>query len=153
MADTKKIMSIITTKVDRLPDLPIKDAQLVFVQDRKLIAFDWKGKRTFYNQVIIIETDAERKGLLSPIVGGYYFVIDTAILWFYDENGWVQKTTPPESYLFIGTELPELGSANKLYVNKAEKYISVWDEDTSTYITVANAIEEIGEEDIDSLFV
>lgn len=153
MADTTAMqLSMIVTTAKRLPDLSIKNAQLVFVKDSNLIAFDWDGKRKFYSQVVVIATDGERKALEAPIVGVYYFVVDTAILWQYDESGWVQKTTPPTEYLFVGAEFPELGSANKLYVNKKEQYISIWDENTSSYVTVGNVAKEIDKEEIDLLF-
>ena len=151
MAETKQILSICATTSDRVSDLVIKDGQLIFVHDLGRLALDYKGKRTFYNQVIELDTDIERTNLENPVNGKYYFVINTAVFWRYF-NGWQQLTSSPEEVLFIGTELPELGQANKIYVDKDDKEISVWDEDAEVYVPVANYTESISEETIKTLF-
>lgn len=151
MAETKQILSICATTSDRVSDLVIKDGQLIFVHDLGRLALDYKGKRTFYNQVIELDTDIERTNLENPVNGKYYFVINTAVFWRYF-NGWQQLTSSPEEVLFIGTELPELGQANKIYVDKDDKEISVWDEDAEVYVPVANYTESISEADIRTLF-
>lgn len=151
MAETKKILSICATTSDRVSDLVIKDGQLIFVHDLGRLALDYKGKRTFYNQVIELDTDIERTNLENPVNGKYYFVINTAVFWRYF-NGWQQLTSSPEGVLFIGTELPELGQANKIYVDKDDKEISVWDEEAEVYVPVANYTESISEADIRTLF-
>lgn len=152
MADStvKKVLSVCATTGSRLSDLVIKDGQLIFVQDKHRIAFDFKGKRVFYNQIEEIATEEEREGI-EPVEGLFYFVINTAVLWTY-RGRWVQLTTPPEDVVFIGVELPELGRANTLYVNKSGS-ISVWDDDKRDYITVANKSESIPTEEIFALFV
>jgi len=150
MADTTRTtLSICVTSGSRLSDLVIKDGQLVFVRDKHRIAFDFGGKRTFYNQIEEVATEEERLNL-TPENGVYYFVIGTAVLWTY-QNEWIQLTTPPKEYLFIGVELPELGSENVLYVNK-NGGISIWDNENSKYVTVADKNEYVSESDIDSLF-
>ena len=113
MADTanKAPMSVVVTTSERLSSLLIQNGRLVFVKDKCRIAFDWNDKRTFYNQITELETDYERVSMSSPF-DGYYFVIETAILWRYD-NGWTQITTKPDDIVFIGTELPELGQAKE----------------------------------------
>lgn len=141
---------VIATTGSRLKDLVIENGQLIFIQDRSRIALDFNGKRTFYNQITELDTDYDRTSIDSPSYG-YYFVIETAILWFY-ENEWIQITNPPEEIIFIGTELPELGQKNKLYVNKNVKEISIWDEETNGYITVSDYTNEITDADIENLF-
>lgn len=154
MADSKQnpaaILSVIATKSDRLRDLLIKNGHLIFIQDRNRIAFDWGGKRSFYNSLEILETEAERAVIVRP-VDGYYFVIDSAVLWRYD-NGWTQVTSKPDEVLFIGVELPELGKANKLYVNKKEQSISVWNEDTDSYLRVGEVASSVDFSSIEALF-
>lgn len=153
MADltNKTILSVCATTSSKVKDLVIKDGQLIFVHDNNRIALDFGGKRTFYNQITELSSEAERQSLLAPITGQYYFVIETAVLWTFN-GGWIQLTTPPEEIVFIGTELPELGVSKTLYVNKSDKYISVWDEDTNKYITVADYKEEATNQEILSLF-
>lgn len=151
MADTtaKTVMSLVATTSSRIMDLVIKDGQLIFIRDLGRIAFDFKGERTFYNQIVELEYEAERQALVSPL-SGYYFVIDTAVLWFY-KDGWIQITEKPKEVIFVGVELPELGQAKTLYVNK-NGGISIWDDVTDEYLLVADKNEYASESDIDSLF-
>ncbi len=154
MADTtsttKSVMSLIATTSSRIRDLVIKDGQLIFIRDLGRIAFDFKGQRVFYNQIVELDTEAERLALESPL-DGYYFVIDEACLWFY-KDGWIQITEKPKEILFIGTELPELGQANKVYIDTDDREISVWDEETGKYIVVSNYTAEVTDADIEDLF-
>ena len=144
------VMSLVATSSSRIRELPIKDGQLIFVQDLGRIAFDFKGKRVFYNQIVELETEADRTELESPL-DGYYFIIDSACLWFY-KDGWTQITEKPDDILFIGVELPQLGQQGKLYIDTDDREISVWDEETDTYITVSNYTAEVTNADIESLF-
>ena len=151
MADTtKSVMSLVATTSSRVRDLVIKDGQLIFVQDLGRIAFDFKGNRVFYNQIVELNTEGERLSLDSPL-NGYYFVVDTACLWFY-KDGWIQITKKPDEIVFIGVELPELGQSNKLYVDTDDREISVWDEENDRYVVVSNYTEEVTNEDIEDLF-
>lgn len=157
MADTttKSVMSLIATTSSRIRELPIKDGQLVFIRDLGRIAFDFKGQRVFYNQIVELDTEADRQALENPL-GGYYFCIDSACMWFYkdgeNENEWIQITDKPQNIVFIGTELPQLGQRNKLYVDTDDREISIWDEETDKYITVSNFTEEASDSDIENLF-
>ena len=153
MADTtntKSVLSLVATTSSKIRDLIIKDGQLIFIQDLGRIAFDFKGQRVFYNQIVELDTEAERLTLDSPL-SGYYFVIESACLWFY-QDGWIQITEKPEEVIFIGVELPELGQQNKLYVDTDDKEISVWDEETDKYIVVSNYTQEVSSQDIENLF-
>lgn len=153
MADTiatKPVMSLIATSSSRIKDLIIKDGQLIFIQDMGRIAFDFKGKRVFYNQIVELETEAERLALESPL-SGYYFVIGSACLWYYKDE-WIQITERPEEVVFIGVELPTLGQEGKIYVDTDDREISVWDEEADKYIVVSNYTEEVSASDIENLF-
>ncbi len=145
--------NVIATTSDRVKDLVIKNGQLIFIQDKGRLAFDFKGKRVFYNQITELNTEYDRSSIESP-ASGYYFVIETAVLWSY-QGEWIQITTQPEDIVFIGTELPALGKAQTLYVDKDDRQISVWDEATNNYVVVADMSEEIDtvtKDDVDSLF-
>lgn len=154
MADTttKSIMSLVATSSSRIRDLIIKDGQLIFIQDLGRIAFDFKGKRVFYNQIVELETEAERLALENPL-DGYYFVIDEACLWAY-KNGWIQITEKPKEIVFVGVELPQLGQANKIYANTTEgaENISVWDEELGRYVVVADKTHTMTPEEVVALF-
>lgn len=152
MADTEKIiMSVVATTASRLPDLSIKNGQLIFIKDSQKVALDINDKRTFFNQIVVLQTDTERTSLLAPISGLFYFVIDTAVLWHYEQS-WIQITTSPNEIIYIGVSLPELGSANTLYVDTALNNVSVWDDDTKKYQIVADKAEVITDDDISKLF-
>jgi hypothetical protein len=143
-------MSLVATSSSKIRQLTIKDGQLIFIQDLGRIAFDFKGKRVFYNQIVELETEAERQALENPL-NGYYFIYDEACLWFY-KDGWTQITEKPQEIVFIGVELPQLGRANKIYVDTDDREISVWDEETGKYIVVSNYTAEVTSEDIEDLF-
>lgn len=157
---TKDTLSVIATTSSRLKDLLIKNGQLIFIQDKGRIAFDFDNKRVFYNQIVELDTEYERSSLSSPSFG-YYFIIETAVLWLYRDE-WIQITTQPEDIVFIGTEMPQLGKNKTLYVDKVNKEISVWDKDANGYVVVADktdiadtpeiSIETVSQSDIDALF-
>ena len=154
MADTtnKSILSLIATKSSRIKDLVIKNGQLIFIQDLGRIAFDFNDKRVFYNQIVELEKEVDRLNLESPL-SGYYFVIDTGVLWFYKEE-WIQITEKPKEVICIDVELPALGQAKEgtLYVNKAEKEIAIFDSTSNEYIIVSDYTHEVSNEDIEKLF-
>lgn len=152
MADTttKSVMSLVATSSSRIRDLVIKDGQLIFIQNLGRIAFDFKGKRVFYNQIAELDTEADRLALEEPL-DGYYFVLDSACLWMY-KSGWIQITDKPQEIVFIGIELPQLGQQGKLYVDTDDREISVWDEETDSYIAVANYCDSISVEEVKNLF-
>ena len=148
-------MSIIATTQDRLKDLVIKDGQLIFVHDTGRVVLDIKGKRTFYNQITEIATEDERKSYENPVNGQYYFVLDTAVLWHYRDR-WIQISgTASAPTVFIGDVIPEVGSANTVYIDKKVHSVSVWDDETNSYIVVADKtdINSVEDNDIESLFV
>lgn len=154
MADntnTNPILSLYATTGEQVKNLPIKDGNLIFVQDKHRIALDFGGKRRFYNQIEELNTEAERQSLLAPISGMYYFIIDTATLWTY-QSEWIQITSKPEEIVFIGATLPELGNEQTLYVNKADKNISIFDSESNAYVVVSDATQECEDSDIESLF-
>lgn len=149
---TKSVLKLIATTSSKIRDLTIQSGQLVFLYDIGRIAFDYKGTRVFYNQIVELETEAERQALENPL-DGYYFVVDEACLWSYKDE-WIQITEKPQEIVFIGVELPQLGQANKIYANITEdaENISVWSEELGTYVIVADKTQEVTEQDILELF-
>ena len=149
---TKKVPQLIATTSSKIRSLIIQDGQLIFLQDVGRIAFDFNGKRVFYNQIVELDTEADRLTLENPL-SGYYFVIDSGVLWHYRDE-WIQITEKPEQVVFIGVELPELGTANKIYANTTEgaENISIWDENLGAYVVVADKTQEVSDNDILGLF-
>ena len=126
--------------------------QLIFIKDLKRIAFDFNNTRTFYNQIVELDTEADRQALENPL-NGYYFIISSACLWSY-KNGWTQITEKPKEIIFIGVEFPELGQEGKLYITTKEgnENISIWDEDKNEYKVVADKTHDIEVSFINNLF-
>lgn len=154
MADalnTLSVLSVYATVASKLVDLPIENGNLIFVKDKHKIVLDLNNKRTFYNQIEELATEEDRKSILAPVTGSYYFVINTAVLWTY-QGKWIQITTPPNEVVFIGTEMPQLGSASTLYVDKDKQYIFVWDDSLKIYVAVADKTKSISNNSIDELF-
>ena len=150
------VLSVCATTGARVRELPIVNGQLIFVQDKHRIAFDFKDKRRFYNQIVEIDSESDRALMQSAVSNTFYFVIDTAVLWYYNNETWTQITSRPnpENVIFIGTKLPELGQAKEdtIYINKSDREIAVYDKDTNGYIIVSDYTNEVTEEDIESLF-
>jgi len=148
----KQMMSIIATTSERISDLVIKNGQLIFIHDMGRIALDYNNKRTFYNQVIELETEQDRL-TIEPNNGKYYFVIETGIFWRYF-NEWKPLTHNSEDVVFIGNELPALGKKNTLYADTTDgsECISVWDEEKQCYKVVADKTQCIPVEDVIALF-
>lgn len=144
-------LKVIATSSSKLKDLVIKNGQLIFMQDAGRIAFDFKNKRTFYNQIVEL-TEAERADMEAPLPG-YYFTIDKVVLWNYSSvYGWRSITEEPQEIVFIGVEFPELGKDKTLYVNKTDgdEHISVWDD--GSYKIVADKTHSISSEDVIAMF-
>lgn len=155
MADTanRSVLKLIATTSSKIKNLIIENGQLIFIQDLGRIAFDFNGKRVYYNQIVELGTEAERLTLDSPL-SGYYFVIDSGVLWHYQNNEWTPITGKPDEVVFIGVELPELGTAKEgtLYVNKAEKEIAIFDSASNEYVIVSDYTNEVTQMDIEKLF-
>lgn len=153
MADTNKILSVIATTGSKIQDLTIKNGQLIFIQDKQRIALDFNDKRVFYNQINILNTDNDRQSLLAPIDGLFYFVIETAILWTYNNSEWIKITINSEDVVFIGDIFPQSGNEKTLYVDKVNKNISIWNKESESYDIIANKTDSITELDINNLFI
>lgn len=148
----KPILTVIVAdKGAKLSDLAIGDRQLIFVGDQRKIAVDFNGKRTFYNQIEVLTSEAERLAIEAPVSGLFYFTCEPAALWHYDGQ-WRCAAAASSNAVFIGSALPTAGAADTLYVDKQKKNISVWDADTAAYVVVAEKINEISEDEIASLF-
>ena len=155
MADlvrTENAVSVIVTTYTNLGTLPPKDGQMIFTKDKGMLVFDYNGKRTFYHDIEYIDTEAGRKAMLAPVDKKFYFVLDTAILWIYKDGDWKKLTHDPEEVLYIGVSLPDTGEIGRLYVDRSNKRMAVWNETTNKYEEVANYCGTATESDVLALF-
>lgn len=136
MADlnTTPVMSFCATVNSKVSDLAVKDGQMIFVRDKHAIALDFGGKREFYNQIEELATEEARTSLLAPVTGRYYYVVDPPVLWRYQENGWVQITTPPE-------DISAIEETAKVYADEIAKRVTgSIDEDGNLVIMFDEAV-------------
>lgn len=148
MADvnTTSVLSVYTTVNSKLSDFAQKDGQLIFVQDKQMIALDFGGKRKFYNQIEELSSEESRTSLLAPITGRYYFVMDPPVLWRYQESGWVQITTPPNDVGELSSTVVDL--SNVVSANYDESIIGLSvDGQTITYIKGDGSVHTIVTQD------
>lgn len=126
-------MKFIATNSDKLSQIPFQKGQLIFSSDNKTIYLD-STERVEYNTFIIIETEQERKNLISP-VNGFYFIEDTKILWRHIDSQWFPLNEKPEQTV-VFDEKPETGKKDTLYVigNKIYK----WEPTQNKYIIIGN---------------
>lgn len=112
----KTATKFITTTQNRLELLPISDGQLIFVRDSRKICHDYNGERIEYGQIIVLTDENHRLSIAKPF-NTFYFVLDTRVLWRYQDSAWLPLTTSAkESMVFVGDgELPEQGEKNVLY--------------------------------------
>ena len=93
--DSNAVLTVRTTIGSKVANLGISDGQLIFVRDKRQVALDFDGRRTFYNLIEELATDGARLALLAPVTGAYYFVVETGVLWAYQDD-WIRLTTSPE---------------------------------------------------------
>lgn len=138
MADstTDAVLSAIATVNSKLSDLEVKDGQLIFIQDKNTIALDFGGKRRLYKQIEEISTEDSRTSMLAPITGHYYFVVETGVLWTYQDK-WVQITTTPKDISDYADSAANNASADaKAYADEiGKRVIGSIDDDGSLVIT------------------
>ena len=113
----------ITTTEERLGLLPISNGQLIFVRDSRKVCLDYEGVRTEYGQIIVLTDENHRLSIANPF-DTFYFVLDTHVLWRYQQGEWIPLTTSAkDSVIFIGDgELPEKGTAGILYATATDLF-------------------------------
>ena len=137
-------MKFIATTSDKMSGIPLLSGQLIFSRDDRVIYLD-SDQRTAFTTFIIIDTEAERKNLVSPI-SAFYFVEETAILWRYDKKWKALNEPPKERLIFADAEgKPETGEENILYVEgkklyrwDGEKYIVIGVQEWEPIVVYAN---------------
>lgn len=131
---TKPTMHFIATTSDKLESIAIKAGQLIFVQDERAIYLDASNKRTSYKAIMQVANEETRQGLVSPIEGYYYVMLDNT-LWSYFNKTWAQITGKDSSIVFADGDLPEEGTRNAIYVDDIRLYR--WNENTNSYDPIA----------------
>lgn len=133
-------LKFLTTVSSRLSKVPIKDGQLIFVNDVETIYLDFNSIRVPYNIIKTLPTEQDRKDL-TDLKLGFYFVEETCILWRWN-NRWMQITTGNEDKMIFAEDIDDLpvkGKEGILYITDDANYI--WKDSISDYFIVANKTE------------
>lgn len=114
-------MKFIATTSDKIKDLSVISGQLIFSRDDRIIYLD-TDKRTSFQQITILKDEQARTKLIP--LDGFYFVEDTAILWRYTDQKWIQLTEKPkENLIFIDrANFPAVGKKGVLYCTSSDIY-------------------------------
>lgn len=136
---SNSIVKFYHTKQSKLSSLPVRDGNLIFVTDTKVLYLDINGNRLPYVDIQILSQESDRTSILAPIEG-FYYVEDTNVLWRY-KGSWKQVTPNTLTPLFFGgyKDFPEQGNSGVLYVSDNATY--KWDSTQSQYVCVANKTE------------
>ena len=123
------------TSSSELANIPVQTGNLIFDQQARKIYLDGPEKRVAYEQIMCLATDDMRTSMLRTLVSGFYFVLETNILWRLDDLTWIQITNPPEQEIIYGTigSFPRPGDVTKLY--RTDSALYHWDPSTYSYLT------------------
>lgn len=138
------ILKAISTVDSKLASLEQKDGQLIFCKDTRKILLDLNGVRTAYEQITTINTESQRTEILAP-VDGFYFVLDTHILWRYSAK-WIQITSQPAEIVYIASnhlEFPSVGKIKQIYIDTENNALYRWDDIATKYFCVGRDYNEI----------
>lgn len=108
-----------TTTSNKLDSIPIDPGLIIFVSDTRTLYLDTGGVRIPYTSIITLSTENQRENLVNPM-DGFYYVLETQVLWHYDgTDGWIVLTSSQQIKF---DELPPVGSGNRLYIDHIEPY-------------------------------
>lgn len=139
-----EILKVISTIDSNLNKIPISNGQLIFVKDTKTICMDMSNIRTTYHQITELPTEASRLSLLAPVVG-FYFCLDTSVLWRYEED-WIQITSQPAEHITSANtylNFPAIGKSNVLYIDTQANKCYRWDDIGLKYFVVGSDYNDI----------
>ena len=145
------VVNLYIAQPKHLSQLPVRDGNIIFLENSNKVCLDYHDKRYDYETIKTFQTDSERE-IFVPDLSGYYFVVETGCLWYYN-NGWSRITCPPEDVVtFVDIDLPTVGRSETLYVSKKKQVISIWDTDKNEYLAVSDYTKSVTEDDIANLF-
>lgn len=142
-------LSILSSGINELSDIPVINGQLIFVKNRNIITLDMNSSRTFYRGINTIDSESELKSYERD--SEFVFVKESHNLYVYLDNNWIQLVDRDNAKLIKG-ERPLIGDAKGLYVDSSSQNISVWDEAKQKYVIVGEVIHPISLNTIDALF-
>lgn len=129
----------ICTTSNKLNEISVEVGNLIFCEDTRQIALDGENGRVFYDQIMTIPQESMRIAMTRNLVSGFYFVLDTNVLWRLDDVTWIPITEKPTEMVVYGTlaTFPRPGMVGKIYATDSHLYH--WDEDMETYVDYCNS--------------
>lgn len=123
------------TTSPKISSIAVENGNLIFCEDTRTVYLDNATERVAYQQIMILQTDAQRQAMTQLLVDGFYFVNETNILWRLENHIWIQITEKPSEQLYYGTlsTFPRPGKRQIIYYSDTAMYH--WDEDTQSYQT------------------
>lgn len=127
------------TTLAKLNEIPVEVGNLIFCEDARKIYLDTENGRTNYDQIMCIPLESQRIPMTRNLVSGFYYVLDTNILWRLDDVTWIQITEKPSSQIVYGTleSFPRPGIESCLYMTSTNLYH--WNPDTYSYDDYSSA--------------
>lgn len=110
------------TTSDKLNSINVEAGNLIFVEDERAIYLDGIDGRVSYQQIITLQTEAQREALPHPLKG-FYFIFEDCILWNYNGE-WHQMTAEPEKQIVFAdyADFPPVGNPNVIYIDGTNMY-------------------------------
>lgn len=137
-------LKVISTVNAKLPNLEVKNGQMIFVKDTRSLYLDMGNIRTPYHDITILQTDSARENLLAP-TAGFYFCVSTDILWYYQDN-WIQITNQPSAQVVTKSsylDFPSVGNESVIYIDKTANKTYRWDDDNLKYYVIGSNYNDI----------
>lgn len=105
-------VKFVSTTQAGLESLDVVDGQLIFVTDSSNIYVDFNRERTLYtketrDEIVILENDAARTGLESPIEA-FYYITETSMLWRYSGGEWVEVSSSADIELLSEEDISKI---------------------------------------------
>lgn len=142
MADAA--LKVISTVDSKLSQLAVKNGQLIFAKDTHSLYLDMGDIRTPYRDITIIQTDSARQALLAPTMG-FYFCVETNILWYF-QGSWIQITSQPAERTVVRDtylNFPAIGDESVIYIDKTANKTYRWDDNSLKYYVIGSDYNDI----------
>lgn len=152
------IISLYKTIKSKLTSLAIKSGNLILSTDSQELFFDQDGVRIKVSDIIYLNTEDDRIGILVPL-NKFYYVKSTQKLWYHDTD-WrlinesatiksivISPTTGSDQEITIdtdGTALIPSAGVNKLGVIKVGNNLSVQEDGTLSSVDVQHVFKITG---------
>ena len=137
MANTT--IKYICTTLAKLDSIPVESGNLIFCQDKRCIYLDTDTERTAFEQIMCIPQESMRIPMTRTLVSGFYFVLDTNILWRLDDVTWIPITEKPTEMVVYGTlaSFPRPGKVGVIY--ETDNHLYHWVPDSESYVDFCNS--------------